>query len=199
MKRRDLLAECVNPDTPVDVLTQAWCSRCGNPECVRSTVGLSKFERRVDNWNEKLFIDPPKLTPDDPRFAQIAALKFITIDVGRTPEINTPPKSAWVDPEELKEPEPVPQIVTSPALVGEASPPQKEQAPPPSPPKPMVSGTSATMSLVGQNTPNQSGKVLRGSPAAPTTKGDPWSPEPPDPSEVIVQPGAKIKMGGSGV
>lgn len=191
MSRRDLLSECVRPDTPVDVLTEAWCSRCGNPECVRSTVGLSKFERRIANWEETLFKNPPTMAPDDPRFAQIVAQKFITVDLGRVPEI----RSEWADPRDLTEPTPIilpaaPEPILVPTV----------EARPPSPPKPVVSGPSTTLSLVGANTPDQSGKVLRGDPRASTTKGDPWSlPEPPDPADVVVQPGATIKMGGSGV
>ena len=196
MNRRDLLVECVNADTPVDVLTAAWCSRCGNPECVRSTVGLSKFEQRIKDWEEKLFLHPPTLAPEDPRFSQIVAQKFITIDVERMPEI----RSDWTDPRDLKEPE----IVLPPAKV-QPDPlivlPPTVEAPPPSPPKPSTSGPSPALNLVGANASDQSGKVLRGGERASTSKSDPWAtpepPDPPDPADIVVQPGAKIKMGSS--
>ncbi len=194
MNRRDLLAECAQPGTPVDVLQNLWCVRCGNPECARSRFGKSKFEARIQDWDRKLFLDPPKMAPDDPRYAQIVAQKFITVD-GRTPEI----RSDWVDPRDLKEPEPAPAIIlpTPPAIV-------VPQAPAPTPPKPTVSPRSTpgqVPAIVGANAQDQSGKILRGAPSGPTTKDDPWAgPQPPDPADVVVQPGAKIRMGGgSGV
>jgi hypothetical protein len=205
MKRRDLLAECMQPGTPIDVMAREWCARCLNPECSRSAMGQSKFETRVQDWEEKLFKDPPKLAPDDPRFAQIIAHKFITIDVGRTPEI----RSDWLDPRDLKEPEP-PTVHSAQSLIVVpplASPPPVERPSAPStpvartvsPPSDKDSPRSgATLALVGANAPDQGGRILRGSPTGPNNKvdADPWAPpEPPDPSDQIVQPGATIKMG----
>jgi hypothetical protein len=216
MSRRDLLSECIQPGLPVQTLTEAWCSRCSNPECSRSTVGSSRFDTRVKDWEKKLFLEPPKMTPDDPLFAAIAAKRFITIDPGRTPEI----RSDWVDPRDLQEPEPVAaptRPVTVPPPSGSGGPPPsaapaqaaaqppKPASPTPNPQNPTASpqsalAPSATSSLIGQNAPDQSGKILRGGPSAPTTKSDPWAaPDPPDPADVVVQPGAKIKMGRSGV
>jgi hypothetical protein len=195
----------MQPGTPIDVLTREWCARCLNPECSRSAMGQSKFETRVLNWEEKLFKNPPKLAPDDPRFAQIVAHKFITIDVGRTPEI----RSEWIDPRDLKEPEPpfvhsaqariiVPPSVPPPPESAPAAPPTPE-ARPLSPPSDSGSPRSGpTLALVGANAPDQGGRMLRGSPTGPNNKGDadPWAPpEPPDPADKVVQPGATIKMG----
>lgn len=209
MKRRDLLAECIQPGTPIDVLTNQWCARCLNPECSRSAVGKSRFDQRVLDWEEKLFKNPPKLAPEDPRFAGIVAHKFITIDPGRTPEI----RSEWVDPRDLKEPEPAPlhaapsQIAT-PTRVPEVVPdsPPTAEARTPSPPNDAGSKESArptepkrsgaALALVGANAPDQTGKLLRGSPTSPNTVADPWAaPDPPDPADQVVQPGATIKMG----
>jgi hypothetical protein len=199
MNRRDLLSECAQPGTPIDVLKNEWCARCGNPECVRSMVGTKKFDRRVLNWEEKLFLHPPLLSQDDPRFAQIVAQKFITIDPGRTPEI----RSDWVDPRELKEPSsPIIQVPTAPSTPDPAPAPPTVQAPAPNPPKPSVSprSASAAQALAVTNAPDQTGKILRGAPEASTTRPDPWAvPDPPHPDDEVVQPGAKIKMGRSGV
>jgi len=201
MNRRDLLSECAQPGTPIDVLKDQWCSRCGNPECVRSTTGTKKFDLRVFDWENKLFKNPPIMTPDDPRFAKIAAMKFITIDPGRVPEI----RGEWADPRDLKEPEPVaapaPSIHPPTATVAPPPPPTAE-APPATPPKPTGSPRSVVQSqiLASTNAPDQSGKILRGPVEAPTNKGDPWAvPAPPDPADNLVQPGATIKMGRSGV
>jgi hypothetical protein len=203
--RRDLLSECIQPGTPVDVLTSEWCARCANPECVRSFVGQLKFDRRVQDWEEKLFKNPPRMAPDDPRFKLIVAQKFVTIDTTRTPEI----RSDWVDPRDLKEPEPAPIPVVTETPVVQAAPPVEappaapsavEKPPMTTPPKVTTSprSASAAQSLVGANAPDQSGKVLRGAPGASTNKNDPWAvPEPP--SDEVVQPGATIRMGRSGV
>ncbi len=205
MKRRDLLAECAQPGTPIEVLTNEWCARCQNPECSRSAVGTSRFDQRVLDWEEKLFKNVPTLSPDDPRFARIVAQKFITIDVSRVPEI----RGEWVDPRDLKEPEPVVRAAAATPVVMPSAPPTSvAPAPPtteartPTPPKESASPrSSSTPSLIGANAPDQSGKVLRGGPPASTTKStDPWAaPEPPDPADQVVQPGATIKMGRSGV
>lgn len=208
MNRRDLLPECAQPGTPLEVLKQEWCSRCVNPECSRSAVGTSKFEQRVLNWEDKLFKNPPLLAPDDPRFPQITAQRFITIDPGRVPEI----RSDWVDPRDLKEPEPPPVLPAdppkNPKLDSSASvvPPTLEDAPPqtplPSPSNGSISQRSGTTrSLIGANAPDQSGKILRGAPESPTNAGaDPWAIPAPAPStEEVIQPGTTIKMGRPGV
>ena len=206
MNRRDLLSECAQPGTPIDVLKEAWCSRCGNPECVRSVVGLSKFEERIKDWETKLFIAPPQLSPDDPRFGLITAQKFITIEPGRTPEI----RSDWMDPRDLKEPEAKPAapplVVAPPVPAVQAAPePPRAEARAATPSKPAASPsstpTAARMILAGANAANQSGKILPGGQGRPTTEVDPWAvPDPPQPADQVVQPGAKIRMGGgSGV
>jgi hypothetical protein len=192
---------------PLDVLKEAWCSRCANPECTRSTVGTTKMERRVQDWEKKLFLDPPRMDPSDPLYATIAARKFITIDPGRTPEV----RSDWVDPRDLQEPQ-IPAIVPKAFTVAPSieekieapaspTPAPPREAPPATAPKPMTSPRSVPLAILGANAADQSGKILRGAPEDPSNKGDPWAaPEPPKPGEVVVQPGAKIKMGGgSGV
>jgi hypothetical protein len=199
-RRRDLLSEC-GQGMPLDVLKSQWCDRCVNPECVRSAVGTSKFDIRVTDWERKLFTDPPRLPPDDPLYAAITAKRFITIDPGRTPEI----RSDWVDPRDLKEAEPPPLVVAAPKAEPAPAPkvepaPPTPEARPATPPKPSTSPRSPPGFLLGANAPDQSGKILPGAPREPTTKVDPWAaPEPPQPGDVVVQPGARIKMGGSGV
>jgi hypothetical protein len=196
MNRRDLLSECIQPGTPVDVLTSEWCSKCGNPECVRSRFGSSKFEHRIQDWEKKLFLEPPMLAPDDPRFAKIVAQKFITLDIGRTPEV----RGEWVDPAAGKE-EPVPEapklaLPPEPAIVVVQAP-----EPAPIPQKPVgpaqKDNQKSYLNLLGANTPNQPGRMLTGGPKPPTLpQADPWSPpEPPAPEDIVVQPGAKVTLG----
>jgi hypothetical protein len=182
--RTDQLSECLPRGIPIDAFKTEWCDRCGNPECVRSRAGSSRFEARVKDWEKKLFLNPPVMAPEDPLYAAIVGKRFITIDPGRMPEI----RSAWVDPQDIKEPEPVPGIAPAQVEARESSPPKLGASP------------RSALALVGVNAPDQSGKVLRGAPGGPTTKADPWAPpDPPDPADVVVQPGARVKMGPPGV
>lgn len=194
-QRADLLGECIPQGMPHDAFKEAWCNRCLNQDCVRSAVGKSRFETRIQDWEEKLFKNPPVMAPNDPLYVNIVGKKFITIDPGRMPEI----RSAWVDPEDLAEPSPAPETPPAPQAALEVAPPPVVEAREPSPSK-IKPSPQSTLALVGVNAPDQSGKILPAPSGAPTTKADPWAaPEPPDPSDVVVQPGARIKMGRSGV
>jgi hypothetical protein len=191
---RDLLPECNDAGLDLVSFQADWCARCLNLECNRSLGGKSKFEARVSTWEERLFKNPPRMSPDDPRFEKIAAQKFITIDVGRTPGVS----SAWVDPTDLVEPaaqapEPVatkPPVATS--VEAPAATVQKDTGTPAS--------ASPPIRLALGNAPDQSGKILPSHPSASISKRDPWaSPLPSDTNETIVTPGASVKLRGSGV
>jgi hypothetical protein len=174
---RDLYGECNDKGMPLDEFQTGWCSRCMSPECTRSLHGKTRFDVRTESWLERLFLNPPVMLPEDPRYADIAAKKFLTIDVGRTPEI----RSDWVDPNALVQPAPEPVIAV--------------QAPLPSPPQaPLQEGTQRSNVLL--NAPDQSGTILPGSPAK--VARDPWGA--PAPAENVVPVGATVRFGkGSGV
>lgn len=185
--KRDLLPECNDGKTPLDVF-QSWCARCLNLECTRSIGGKSKFEQRVTTWEERLFKSPPRMSSDDPRFERITAQRFVTIDVGRTPEL----RSAWVDPTDLKEPSPSREPVALP--VPPVVEPRIIEQPQAALPKAIPTG------LVQANAPDQSGKVLPRPPSSDIPRPDPWAaPAPPEPNDLVIQPGATVKLRGSGV
>lgn len=192
--RRDMLPECNDAGLALEAFQADWCARCLNLECTRSIGGKSKFEARVSTWEERLFLNPPRMAPDDPRFEKIAAQKFITIDVGRTPNVS----SAWVDPTDLVEPQaaaPAP-IATQPVVAASS------EARVPTVQKDTGTPTSASIPvrLALGNAPDQSGKTLPSPPSASISKRDPWAaPEPSDTNETIVTPGASVKLRGSGV
>lgn len=195
MAQRDLLPECI-PDTkvPLDAFAADYCSRCLNLECTRSVGGKSKFEKRVTTWEDRLFKNPPKMSPDDPRFERISAQKFITIDTGRTPEI----RSSWVDPSDLEEPTPRAHV---PEVTEPVRPPSSE-AREPNPKKDSGSprSTRVPSGLALGNAPDQSGKTLQAPPSASISRRDPWAvPAASDPADQIVSPGATVKLRGSGV
>ncbi len=179
MNRRDLFGECNVDGTPIDVFSAECCVRCINPECTRSAKG-GKFELRVSTWEDRLFRNPPRMDPKDPRLAQIAGQKFLMIDSGRVPEIGG---SGWDT-----HPEPLQEAVKMPLPAPPLSLPDPPLLPPaPTPPR----------RLVLANAPDQTGKTVgRSPPPAP----DPWAAPPPeDRSGPIISPGATVKFGRGGV
>jgi hypothetical protein len=160
-----------------------FCDRCMQPECTRSQTGRSKFEQRVVDWNEKLFVTPPRLDPNDPQYVRLTAPKFLMVDVGPVPEVRT---SAWVDPRDLSDQSPTAQA-SAPKPVTTAT--------------PTVHGPPASKSdlfrLSNVNTPLTAPRMLRGS-EKPSPKVDPWtgSEAPISSGEVVLKPGTKIRLGG---
>lgn len=75
----DYYSEC-NPQNAPD-FGEAVCARCIQPECSRSLIGKSSFTKRVSNWEERLFTNPARLPETDPRYAEIASQKFVSIPV----------------------------------------------------------------------------------------------------------------------
>lgn len=214
-EKRDYLRVCNEQGVALEDFKLQFCDRCLQPECTRSQAGESKFEARVSNWQERLFTDVPRLDQNDPRFGSIRAKKFLEIDAGPVPEIRASSASSWVDPRDLdsgsqdldespKNPqasgEPVP---SAPSTTQEPPPKTLAEEPTPPPPAPAQQQQQAQANLM--NTPFQQGQMLGGRPrpAVPEAK-DPWAaPVPKRATETgdvkVVEPGARIKLGGSGV
>lgn len=190
--RSDLLPVCNDQNVPLDQFKLTFCDRCMQEECTRSRVGTSRFEKRVSNWYQDLFANPPQLDPSDARFEQIKAQKFFMIDTGPVPEVNT---SNWADPRDLTEGAAAPRIAAPPMPSAPKMPSQtaSEVATP-------KLDRTAVKRLPTLNTVNQGPKMV-GSAVAPTPKSptDPWAaPTPVDSStgEVLSEPGAKVQFGG---
>lgn len=189
---RDLLKECNDKQAPLDEFQQGFCSRCVNPECGRSLYGQSRFDLRVNTWQDRLFDNVPRMDSTDPRYAEFAGKKFLTVDTGRTPEI----RSSWVDPRDLSAESTVPAGVSLPhpePVISEVPEPATVAAPVQPPRNPARVPTHLLLS----NTPAPQGVMIgRPTPAAPAR--DPWAaPEPP--KDPVVAVGSRVKMGGSGV
>lgn len=192
MAKTDYIGECNTYGVALnDFLTQ-FCARCLQPECTRSQHGTSKFDHRVTTWESRLFQEIPRMAETDPRFKLISSQKFIQIDTGRVPEVRS-----WVDPRDLAGPKESP-IESQGNLVE----PQEVTAPSPEPspvpePRPQQIKTAGLV----QNTPNRRGqmvgsKKVDGGEAKPVL--DPWgTQEKKAPEGKVVQPGAKIRLGGS--
>lgn len=196
VQARDLLRECNDRQAPLDEFQQGFCSRCINPECSRSLYGQSRFDLRVNTWEDRLFTNVPLMDSTDPRYAEFAGKKFLTIDTGRTPEI----RSAWVDPRDIGEsnneamPAPV-QLAPPPPRAVEA--PAAEAAPAVEPgPLPRAPGRVPAHLLLSNTAAPQGIMVGQPPPAAPAR--DPWAPPEP-PKDPVVAVGSRVKMGGSGV
>jgi hypothetical protein len=140
----------------------------------------------VNTWEERLFKNPPKMSPDDSRYRLLAAQRFITIDPGRTPELHS---SNWVDPLRETSPEAVlGQVVVSEPIITEV---QVSVGP-----KEPISQCVVSPSILLMNAKSQSGRTLSGVEGI-KTKRDAWVV--PESAENVVPLGATVKFGGSGV
>jgi hypothetical protein len=179
--KSDLLAECNNLKVPFQDFFDAFCSRCLQKDCSRSQSGKSRFETRVATWEERLFTSVSRMDPSDERFSKINTQHFVNIDVGRSGEA-----PSWLDPREVETTKefsiPAPQSLA-------------ESAPSPIVESPLKSPESVVTSASGLvNTPNRPGQIIGGKPTV--LVSDPWkSTQPIKPGEIVVKPGAKIKLG----
>lgn len=91
----DFLKECmqdpalVKGPMPIDEFNKQVCMQCINSECARSRmVGMSTFVR-AQNWKRDLFDNVPRAREDDPRYASIRALRFISPNMHQSISIET--------------------------------------------------------------------------------------------------------------
>jgi hypothetical protein len=191
--RRDLFGECNVDHHPIDVFTRDCCANCINPECTRSLAGKAKFDARTATWYDRYFGSADQMDPRDTRFPKIAGQKFLVIDpglTGRTPEVG----SAWLDPRDIEivEPEPPPTPAEPRvAVVGAA-------------PEPIPRPREVAHHLLLANAPPQTGRTVPAPPSAntaPRLPKDPWAGPVPaqKDEELVVSPGARVKMGSGGV
>jgi hypothetical protein len=129
---QDYLKECNDQGVPPDDFALQFCRRCRQPECSRSQVGESRFEQRVSTWEDRLFLQVPTMSPEDPRYPRISAQKFIRgPSRGRTPEV----RGSWVTPKELEKSEP--KTIITPQGNTPYTPGQMIKGAPPTTPKPV--------------------------------------------------------------
>lgn len=204
-RRVDLLGECNTGALPIDVITSEWCARCSNPECTRSLAGKLSFDQRTSTWLERLFTNVPRANPLDPKVQKIAAQKFLEISPGRIPEIRSSAPTGWMDPRDLAQ-EGRAVTIAAPPPMRPPQPPASEATsqPPLSEQQRAAAPKGLPRHLVMANAPPQSGRIVSSptsSPPPPTVPKDPWSgpaAQGPKP-ENLVNPGATVKLGGSGV
>lgn len=202
-RRLDLYIECNLEQAPQELFTAECCSRCLNPECTRSQYGKSHFEDRVMNWHDRMFKNPPRMSPDDPRFEKLSAQKFVMVepaivvlsgrgvksssDWGGTPVSTPAPVISTPVP---AQPAPVSTIVpvSTPVPAEVVAPTEKPLEPKPEP-KPGLAQPRATL-----NTPVKPAQMIPNAP--PPTPASGWESPPPRQSGApVVKPGAKIKFG----
>jgi len=211
--KTDYIGDCNNHGVPLEDFRLTFCERCIREDCSRSMLSQGgHMEERAAHWHERLFTDVPRMDADDPRFKGIAAQKFMAIPVGATPEVGG---QDWVDPRELREPEPVPvpQAIEPPQPAPEPEPeavPEPVAAPrpptpepplqlePPPPPEPVEKTTSEPAPMQVLQTEGGTGRMIGGA-KPPEKKSDPWEPAGVSSkgTDKIVAPGAKIKLGSS--
>lgn len=208
----DFLRECFESVRPqlsqieggdkisVDQFKAQVCSTCCAPDCDLSRLSSSSFQDRVTNWKERLFLNPVRLDPKDPRFPVFNSKSFLEVPIVGRGSAKQVAVSDWLDPLQKTE-------------VKEATPPRKlsPEAPVVSdPPKkvPSVSsdaGASQEQLQLPSNTPFQQGSTLPGAPEKtpePPPEADVWGgPLPPPPLStdenpaIVLKPGGKFRFG----
>ena len=214
LEKRDQLRVCNDQGVPLEDFRLQFCDRCLARDCTRSQAGKSKFEQRTSTWKERLFDEVPRLSPDDPRIEVIQAKRFRESSPKAPHEV----KSSWDDPRDLTESSaddpqvvPVPDAADFSKLAAEhiRQNLEEEQAARLSTPVQQVEPeapadeTPRTPAPQFVNTPNQPGQMLGGKKVdkqAASPVLDPWEPKKTTTDDVeVVQPGARVRMGGSGV
>lgn len=82
--KNDFLKECMSDpalvkpgaSVPIDDFNKSYCIVCANRECTRSISNNMAFDKRVQNWQNDLFINPPRASDDDPKFVNIRNKNF---------------------------------------------------------------------------------------------------------------------------
>jgi len=217
VEKHDLLSECNDQGVPLEDFRLQFCDHCLNRDCARSQAGKSKFEQRTVAWEDRLFNEVPQLDPEDPRVEAIQAKRFLEA----SPKGPHEAQSSWDDPRDLtesSEPSEPPEVTEPPEVAAfsqiAASHIRQnledeqlarltdpvEQAPLPEP----VETTPEVPAQVLGNTPKQPGQMIGGKKIdkrATSPVLDPWEPKKTstDDDAEVIQPGARVRMGGSGV
>ncbi len=84
MGKPDFLKDCISDPAlvtpgqpvPIDAFVKHYCIRCGNRACERAGSNNMAFDKRVQNWHENLFVNPPRADDSDTSFSQIRAKNF---------------------------------------------------------------------------------------------------------------------------
>lgn len=81
--KNDYLKECmsdivsvIKKPVPINDFNNEFCKYCSNKECSRAGILTSLFHTRVNSWQQRFFIDPPRATDQDPKFESIRAKWF---------------------------------------------------------------------------------------------------------------------------
>lgn len=198
--RRDQLSECNTEKQPLADFQAGWCARCVNPECTRSLYGQSRFDLRVNSWEDRLFRNPPRMDSSDPRYRDIAGKRFLTVDVGPAPEVRT-----WIDPmqsvPERSAPKPVPMELRPEPIVSPAPLQPEPTVVQPEPvtslpvaPTPEPSG-KVRPEFVALNSISQGGRMLAGVRKEERPARDPWAV--PEVAENVIPVGGRVRLGRS--
>lgn len=189
--KQDYLGECNNLKVPLEEFAAQFCFRCLQPECTRSQAGKSRLEARIDNWQDKLFKNPPRMQANDPRYSNIQGKRFLDIVPSSSYEIRG--GSPWVDPRDIG----VVAAPTPPPVQVLAQP--EPEATTPLPPSVETVEKSESPAPLLRNTPFKQGQMLKGAPSPVSIPvHDPWAAPKVSQTEGVrvVKSGAKIKLGG---
>lgn len=79
MDKPDFLQECMSSfgNVPMDEFNKVWCVNCQNSKCVRNGAQNMLFNKRIENWRDKLFINPNRADERDDRYDNLRNTKFL--------------------------------------------------------------------------------------------------------------------------
>jgi len=85
----DYLSECMSglSGVPFNEFAKMFCNRCVNNECSRSIADGMAFVKRVNTWEDRLFLNVPRADDNDPKYTNIRAKNFIKVD-GYVPSVS---------------------------------------------------------------------------------------------------------------
>jgi len=201
-QRRDFLKEChtqvisqVKEPLPLTEFGSAYCVRCFQPECSRSTHGVTKFDQRVATWKERLFLEVPRMDSSDPLYKSISSKDFQPVQESLV-------VLGWGETDKAPEPrldltpEPPQEVAVSEVVEGAGTYFQPASTPASISRETLLLNTSVESEQYLPGAPKPSGL-----PNSTKKRIDSWgASEQSTPSEVVVTAGATVQFGsGSGV
>lgn len=190
--KRDLIKVCNDQNVALKDFQAAFCIRCLNRECSRSSMSSDQFSNRTSTWVERLFTNIPRMDSQDPRFKNLSAQNFIEVPGKESRPLEL--TSEWVDPLNPVPQEPPPEVSAPVPATNPEPIPEPEVSESIEEPEPKAKPAGHNLSM---NTPNRNG-VMIGSAQKPAEAApvDPWAeptkPEPPTGN--VVRPGARIRF-----
>ncbi len=183
----DYLKECLEEvrakarvAVPLDDFHREFCRVCQNRGCTRSGASNTSFDKRVLNWEKRLFDEVPRARDDDSAYENLRSKRFLA-----------PVRSSWDSPTAAAAPAPRPWAAPPAPSSKTEAPVEKapEEAPVATEKPPEAIAAPAPAPL-----PKAAGKPI---PAGNVPfDSDGWTDEGPATRDTVVKPGGTFTFGG---